>query len=423
MVGNISQLRAKLSSLQKYGSVVTTENYEFNETLEIYAPEHSEVRLQGLMKYTGSGTAIRFKGSKCRIYIEHLVCANADTGLEVNNSFLTNVEVGELRGKNIGLKIIGKGSGVAYCDFSLRLLRVKGTGVYVTASNIGNNIGYVNENTFHVRWIDAATGFFFEKGDNQTAKFDNNTIYNPGFENVSEYGLRLQFATRNTVLAPRFERSHEDSRFKHGCICEESECSRNIYITSYGIAGKSKLLMNGAYSQYIGDFSADSSGDKIAYQVVNGANGNNVHFNVDYSPKLENGSVYYAKKGADRLFNDAALYVKDADGKALRVDCVSDNRYEKIVNRNRDIGRDTNVIEVSATSVDVTLKMPAEKEKAGMELSLNVPYKSRRISIKKSTDVVSIEDIGSATGLYKLYYKEDNWYCSRIGDCVRLSAY
>lgn len=421
---NVRQLIEGLSGLKPHAvfSSDFSQVYEFSETIVIDAPAHSDIRLPGQLRYTGRGTAIVYKGNNSRLYVEDLQCANnAAIGIEVTNTFMSDIAVGELKGALTGMRIYGNGGGVAYCDFSARRM-INGTNVLITADDAGGKIGYVNENTFHIRWMDGKTGFYFKKGKNQSAKFDNNTIYNPGFENISQCGLRLEAVTRSTVVSPRFERSYEDKRFTEGCIVENDECSRNIYISSYGISDKNKLKMKGVYSQYMGDLSADGDGEKIAYSVVNGANGNCVRFNVDQCGKLDSNTVFFAPTGT-AMFSNYAMCLKNSEGEVRRVAAFDMIGYQKIVNGVAEIDKNTALIEVSATTIDSVLKMPQEKEVAGMEVSVNVPYKLRRITIKKSTGTVSIEDIGSATGLYKLFYKEDNWFCTKIGEPVRLSGY
>ena len=280
---------------------------------------------------------------------------------------------------------------------------------------------YSNENTLTAKFLSGWKGI---TSDDLTASTFKNysgwKFYNVGFEDIEYIAWEPKCFYICTLVNPRFEGANAPSDY---WINEDATNSRNTYILSNDVP-ESKTVFLGAYTRVIGrlmDLDANNTIKSNGF-TSSASSADRVHdvITIPATGALVNTRGSRTAGNLDGgLFGTWAGFVVDGNGIVRKHGLLNPYTYNNIGN----VAGETNVdpyaslITVSSSAGAVVLKMPVRLEMNGFSMLLHVPNFTNTISIKKSTDAVTVAaGIIVATGLYQLVYLSEAWRVTKIGE-------
>jgi hypothetical protein len=388
-------------------------------------PNRTKIEINGKLKFDNNVDGINYKSQDSYLYIQEIegFCESTpnystynSTGILLKNLNSCRVSIDSIRGFKNGIKVIGDNAGTLYSEIRLRKSIKNETTLLIATSD--DNPGYVNENYFWIEWMESVNGIEFKKGLAQIDHFNGNKFMFPGFEQITNCGMRLQFCRSNTIFQPRFENPMSQGKFSEYCIDEDNSSIYNTYhLQSYY---QSKMNFNGKFTSVYGP-AMTNTGDPFAYMMHSDKNYNRYWFGTndsDYVP-MPPDYVIFHKQQNQNPFEDCLSYIKTGVNTYKKSRFTNIDRYESIFNGDLIVNKNSNIIRVQATTNPVTLTMPFEKEYEGskgiyLNITINPMYP---ITIRKSTGTISFPNtVINSMGVWELIYYNQNWHIMKISD-------
>jgi hypothetical protein len=257
---NATALETALAYAQPMQEVIVPAgNYKFLRAIAIPEDKKTNLSVQGTLEFPNSNGLI-VRGSGHKIYVSRIVGdANGDyqsttgAGLILEDAAQVNVQVGTIVGFAEGIKLTATGTngsakrGTQYNRVTFDQLWHNNVGISLTTGAVDEayrptgSAPWVNENTITGGAIYAQTGLLMTKGSTQTDPFNNNKFYNVGFEVLETSAMRLNFASANLLIGPRFE-SHAPIEIAPNCFGNVF-LTAEVYVDRLTQLGKNTLLL------------------------------------------------------------------------------------------------------------------------------------------------------------------------------------
>ena len=303
-------------------------------------------------------------------------------------------------------------NGVGWVKFFCKEMNVAGQ--VFTATTEGT--GWFNENQIHFYAQYGAHGIYLKKGEGQTARFDGNLIFKPGYEQISGICQRIEFGTRNVTVDWRIESNTGTLAFS-----EDESCSRNEYRGAWSVVD-TKLDLRGTLTKFGAQIIKDI-GDTLAFSAQQSADGTmSYQSGAAWSVNAYPNSIELRVYPSSIQGYPSRLNVKNLDGSYGYIEVVPQVTQQTVaagtVSASVLPGIKMINLSLGLANSPLELIMPAGLENDARELRLNVAsYNATSpITIKKSTGTVTAGAGVSSAGLYSLGFVSGSWRVSKIGE-------
>lgn len=184
----------------------------------------------GILKCAEDG--LELNSSDVIIYINRLMGSGNGEGLKIatTNSAIgnSNITINFINNFSTGITLFsdGDGGGIQNEIFYLTRIDNCNSGIVLTCGNNGKP--WINQNTFYGGWIFAGTnkpsakGIVFNKGQNQSDRFNGNSFNNFSCEGT-RYPIEIHFAWHNTFNGMRLLENEGDNLISCDSQCEENK--------------------------------------------------------------------------------------------------------------------------------------------------------------------------------------------------------